>query len=209
MSYAGVSAEYVFIVPTWDADTREVIRGCKPTAEILDSKEPQRNDVRVWNSSRFEHMASLRNRVLSVIREVQPDWFWSLDSDIEPREDALAIALEDNAARSEPFSAVGMRCLMEAWPGRTPSYGFFRGEGLTGRIDQEGFFAVDCIMAAKLLSQPAYEVDYRPGGTWGEDVGWSFACKEAGVTLGWDSRSVCKHVMDPLLLDKFDPRVGW
>lgn len=204
-SHAGVSADFVFAVPSWDRDTQEVIRGCKPTAEIIETKEPQRIDQRTWNSARYEHMAMLRNTVLKAVREIGPEAFWSLDSDILPRQDALVFLLEG----LETFDAVGGHTWMTPLGKDCPSYAGLKGDQLVGRIDQEvGCFPVDVIMATKLMAPAAYDVDYE-GHLMGEDVGWSKACARAGVRLGWQAQAIHKHVMSQNALNTFDWRAGW
>jgi hypothetical protein len=72
----------------------------------------------------------------------------------------------------------------------------------------DGCFPVGVIMAIKLMTPPAYNVDYE----WnhqGEDIGWSLAALARGLKLGWDSRTTTKHVFYPHLLDEVDPRCGY
>jgi hypothetical protein len=67
---------------------------------------------------------------------------------------------------------------------------------------------VDVIMAMKLMKPSAYWVDYRDHEQ-GEDVGWSIACQEQHLRLGWDGRVCSKHVMKPEQLDPIDARCGY
>jgi hypothetical protein len=108
----------------------------------------------------------------------------------------------------ERFDAVGSRCYMTASGTRFPSWARLLPSGGLQRTDSDGTFAVDVIMALKLMNPAAYNVDYRFDPQ-GEDIGWSQACTEAGVRLGWDGRVVAKHVLAPHLLTPRDSRVGF
>ena len=67
---------------------------------------------------------------------------------------------------------------------------------------------MDALLAIKLMSSRAYWIDYRYHG-FGEDLGWAANAKAAGVRLGWTSRCVSKHVMQPDQLEQVDPRCGY
>ena len=201
--------EVVHSVPAHDQELQqEILSYCSTrgvAVDLIPVKEPQRVDRRVWNLERFGHMVELRNRVLQVVRDTEPSYFWSLDSDILPQFDALSKALE----HMDRFDAVGMRCYMAPNGREFPSYGMLRNDRLINRRDTEdGCFPVDCVMASKLMSPAAYEIDYQVGQD-GEDIGWSMACTAVGLKLGWNATSVAKHVMAPELLDRVDPRIGW
>lgn len=160
---------------------------------------------RDWTPDRYDHMVELRNTLLHHVRELVPDLFWSLDSDILPAESALKSALE----LIDRFDAVGMRCFMTAGGDLScPSFGMLSEGGLVRRDQPEGNFPCDVIMATKLMTPKAYRVDYSAHAQ-GEDVGWSINARAAGCTLGWDGRSSSKHVMSPVELFVVDPRVGF
>lgn len=162
------------------------------------------SEHRVWNTERYRHMTGLRNALLAEVRAMGPRVFWSLDSDILAHPEALSSALE---ALSR-FSAVGQRCYMSEYGVWCPSYAMVAGEGGLLRRDADGCFPVDCIMAAKVMSPAAYAVDYVFD-VQGEDIGWSKACRQAGLSLGWDGRIVSKHVMRPEFFALTDQRCGY
>jgi hypothetical protein len=171
--------------------------------DILGLDEIYEPYKRVWNLGRFEHMARLRNTLLRRVRELAPEHYWSVDSDILVAPTTLESALD---ARSQ-FGAVGSRCYMTEKGKSAPSYAMLLGHGLT-RPDSKGCFKVDVIMAVKLMSPEAYNVDYDAHRQ-GEDIGWSIAAKENGVRLGWDGRTISKHLMSEDALSKVDNRVGF
>lgn len=174
--------------------------------------EPYR---RTWDADRFTQMVNLRNQLLDVVRSFEPDLFWSLDSDILAAPTSLSSgisALRDHSV----WGAVGMKAYLTEVPaegsgnsGRhSPTYATLMPQGGLMRGDSDGCFQTEVIMAAKLMLPTAYHVDYQYSPQ-GEDIGWSLACRKAGVKLGWDGRVTNKHVMSRDELDRVDPRVGF
>lgn len=90
-----------------------------------------------------------------------------------------------------------------------PSYAMMKRHS-TGllRSDSTNVMPVDVIMAIKLMTPEAYNINYEMQ-RHGEDIGWSLACKTAGLKLGWDGRQANKHVMDVDALGEVDDRVGF
>jgi hypothetical protein len=173
---------------------------------LVPAQEPSRPDIRVWNEDRYHHMVYLRNLLLDSVRTIGPDLFWSVDSDMLVHPEALMYAID--ALRR--FDAVASRAyLSEGQDTRCPNWATYTRMGGLSRQDMDGgSFAVGVIMAIKLMTPPAYKVDY----SWnhqGEDIGWSLAAKRLGLTLGWDSRTTSKHVFHPWELDKVDIRCGY
>lgn len=173
---------------------------------VVEVEEAERADSRVWNSIRYERMVELRNLLLGAVREINPPLFLSLDSDILLHQDSLASmvhVLHDNDA-----GAVGGKAYM-SHTGRTyPSYGRIGYQNNLQRTDSEGVLKVDVLMAIKLMTPAAFNVDYTYDGH-GEDIGWSKACKEAGLSLYWDGTITNKHVMRPQDLTRIDVRAGF
>ena len=160
------------------------------------------DDVRDWNNDRYERMTFLRNQLLGTVREYNPDYFLSLDSDIFIAEDSLVTLFES----IENFDAVGGKCYMS--PGtRAPSYAMMPHTTLL-RPDSSEVMEVEIIMAMKLMKPSAYKVDYVTH-YHGEDIGWSLECKVAGLRLGWDGRITNKHCMDKSDVLVVDPRCGY
>lgn len=200
---AGLRPEFLFVVGS-DAHKDislidNLIRGERITLE-----EPSRDDERAWNPDRYQHMADLRNALLSRVREREPDVWWSLDSDIITHPDSLARGIR----ALEQFDAVGLRCYMTRRGRECPSYGMLNNGGLLRR-DQYGVFPVDVIMASKLMTPKAYGVDYVADRLLGEDIGWSQAARKAGCKLGWEGTTVSKHVMRRQDLFALDERCGY
>lgn len=199
---AGLEPEIVLLCsrqdPSWNCVAERV-----PDATLIEAPFHRPRDDREWNPPRYLQMVELRNRVLAAVRQSGPDLFLSLDSDILLHPDHLKFMIE----ALDRFDAVGGRCYMTSSGTRFPSWARLA-RGSLQRIDSEGTFAVDVIMACKLMTPPAYNVDYRFD-LQGEDIGWSTACTERGLRLGWEGRVISKHVLAPHLLTPRDARVGF
>lgn len=205
-----VAPTYVFVIGPEDFETSECIlqETSKRRREVVlvPADEPVREDVRVWNEDRYHHMVYLRNLLLGSVRTIGPDLFWSVDSDMLVHQDALTHAID----ALQRFDAVASRAyLSEGQDTRCPNWATYTRMGGLSRQDMNGAsFAVGVIMAIKLMTPAAYNVDYA----WnhqGEDIGWSLAARKKGLTLGWDSRTTSKHVFYPHELDKVDGRCGY
>jgi hypothetical protein len=200
---AGLDPTYVFVVHPSDPCWRYIVDNY-PDATLVTAPFHRGRDVRDWLPPRYHQMVELRNLLLAAVRVEQPDLFLSLDSDILLHPDQLKLMVE----ALDRFDAVGGRCYMTASGTRFPSWGRLTRTGGLQRIDGDGTFAVEVIMAIKLMSPKAYRVDYQFD-LQGEDIGWSRACADAGVALGWDGRVIAKHVLAPHLLTARDIRVGF
>lgn len=163
-------------------------------------------DERDWNHHRFHRMVELRNQLLGLVRELEPDRFLSLDSDILLHPQAVTTLLES----TKRFGAVGGATYMSSTGLEFPSCGWNQGmSGFVRRpMEAKGVIPVGVIMAIKAMTPAAYAVDYEFH-VQGEDIGWSLACERAGVRLGWDNRNCSKHVMVAKDLNRIDERCGW
>lgn len=163
--------------------------------------------TRNWNHERYHEMVWLRNCLLDAVREIGPDLFLSLDSDILLHPDAIGSMVSKMGEKG--FDAIGGKCFLEPSGLHSPNYGMMkRNKDSFTRTNAEGLIAVDILMAIKLMSSNAYSIDY----TWnksGEDIGWSLECKAAGLKLGWDGTVVNKHLMSREALNKVDVRAGF
>jgi hypothetical protein len=181
----GITPEYVFCYGTSLDQTRDLLRG-----EVVElDEDPELGIRRSWNLERYVQMVRARNALLARVRDLSPDLWWSVDSDIYVAPEALRDALET----IEHFDAVGGACFMT--PVNTaPSYAFIEGDLLVRPIRHD-VFQVDAVMAMVLMKPRAYRVDYQLDSR-GEDIGHSLACKYRGLRLGWDGRHYSHHEMN-------------
>jgi hypothetical protein len=203
---------FVFVGdPVYDEATFSVIRKTLDRTRhecviVTEGEDGSHDGSRDWTPARYGRMVVLRNRLLGAVRGLSPDYFLSLDSDILLHPEALEAMIM--ASQDRGWAGVGSRTYMG--PGRRwSSYAMVpRGGGSLRRPDSEGTFRVDVIMAIKLMTPQAYAVDYHS--SWrGEDIGWSLACREQGVQLGWVGKYCSKHVMSEESLRTIDARCGY
>lgn len=171
--------------------------------------EPRCQDQRMWGlAGGYERMVDLRNTLLRRIREIGPDLFLSLDSDILLHPGALTSMRQTMLDRG--WDAIGGKCYMtpQHTGRRNPSWAKLNPQGGLYRTDSDGQIPVQIIMAIKLMTPAAYAVDYRVHAQ-GEDIGWSLNAKEQHVQLGWDGSVCSKHVMQPSELSEPDERCGY
>lgn len=212
---AGVDPSYIFVCDPRDptrkaAELRAAAMGRSITFIDVEDKVDDPHSHAWGNTRNLHHMVDLRNMLLAEVRELAPDVFLSLDSDILCHPQQVANLMETITGG---FDAVGGKVYLS--PGRDcPSWGSFSKErGLT-RSDADYVMEVDVIMAIKLMMPSAYHVDYEFEHN-GEDIGWSLNCRANGLRLGWDGRVASKHVMEKTdgngasLIDKIDGRVGF
>lgn len=209
---AGVVPSYLFL---GDANDVAVERLAKKLLSLdrevflVHRVEEDHNYKRIWNASRYHVMVEIRNRLLAKVREISPAFFLSLDSDILLHEEAIA------RMSHMDYDAVGSRTYMTTPPPQnsrqsgtsSPSFYVIR-DGRPKRWDHRDVMEVDVIMAIKLMGPRAYNIDYEFH-SYGEDVGWSIACKRSGLRLGWNGVVASKHVMNEKLLSRVDQRCGF
>lgn len=214
---------FVFVGSKDDEDTILHMNKWKsyhPEVEIFDILYPEnvnhfshKEGTRQWTMSKYENMVNLRNILIQKVREYNPEYFFSLDSDIlikNPATIELLIAhIKDGADAVSP--------LMYMTPVGT-SY-----PSVMKWLDQPGgrahrdlefpigtYFKSDVIMAAKMMSRDVYHnVDYVMHQQ-GEDLGWSGACAEKGFNLYSASYIYSPHIMSRGMLNDVlrngDPR---
>lgn len=196
--------EYVFVVGVDDAKTIHAIgANADRPFHLVEIEETVRDDKREWNVGRYSHMTFLRNMLLSKVRELSPQLFWSVDSDILVNVRSLKRSLE----QLEDFDAIGSKTYLTPTGTWAPNFANFNRHGGVWREDNEHCLPVDVLMAIKLMTPAAYNINYELDHR-GEDIGWSRACKAKGLRFRWDGSTVSKHVMEKVDTDK-SVRTGW
>jgi hypothetical protein len=172
------------------------------TFEINERKDiphfEHENNGRQWTMSKYHNMVSLRNSILQRVREYQPDYYLSLDSDIllqNPNTIELLIAhIKDGA------DAVSPLMFMTPMDSRFPSVMSWKDEDYSVAYRKEkyplgDYFQSDVIMAAKMMSKNVYNnVDYQFHKQ-GEDLGWAKNATEKGFKLYSASYIYAPHLM--------------
>lgn len=193
--------------PTRDEATFEIIARRAPGAYVAAVEDVRPLDRRQWEYRRYRRMVGLRNVLLRGVRHLQPKAFLSLDSDILLHP-AIMPELWGLLSPNGPYDAVGGKVYLSERGVKTPNWGKIGRGGMLRRSDVFGVITVDVLMALKLMTPRAYNIDYCTR-THGEDQGWSIAARQAGLSLGFSGRLTSKHIWSPHYLDLVDERVGW
>lgn len=161
---------------------------------------------RQWTISKYENMVKLRNSLLSKVRELEPDYYFSLDSDIlieNPNTLELLVAHIKEGA-----DAVSPLMFMTPVGDMYPSVMNWLNDGTSKarrypRYPLGTYFQSDVIMAAKMMSKQVYStVDYCLHQQ-GEDVGWSWNCKINGYKLFSASYIYAPHIMSKSMYEDY------
>jgi hypothetical protein len=164
--------------------------------------EHQKNS-RQWTMSKYYNMVSLRNHILERVREVKPEYYFSLDSDIILKNPAtielLINHIKEGADAVSPLmfmTPVGVDYpSVMTWSEEEDGRAYRRRDYPLG-----SYFKSDVIMAAKMMSKKAYEsIDYAVHSQ-GEDLGWSLEAKKKGLDLYSASYIYALHVMHEEML---------
>jgi hypothetical protein len=210
---SGMSYKFVFALDKRDrrvGNDQETILGNwgphqrAPEFRFVYTQNVRSQYKRDWNFERYVEMSRHRNVLLQAVREEQPDFFLSLDTDMIVHPELINSFMRD----IDKFDAIGGRAYMTTSRTNFPSIGIFDRHGRMRRPDGELVRKADVIMAIKFMTPRAYSIDYEPHSL-GEDIGWSNKAREEGLILGWDGRLVNRHIMAPDLLTKDDKRVPW
>jgi hypothetical protein len=205
-------SETINILETWKKyDSRIPYFNIKTRPDIPHHEHEE--NKRSWTISKYENMVSLRNSILNTVREINPDYYMSLDSDIlmtnSSTLELLIAHVNQGADAASPLmymTPVGVKYpSVMTWREDEPDKAYRRSDYPIGT-----YFKSDIIMAAKMMSKRVYEnVDYSIHRQ-GEDVGWSLSCKENGYDLYSASYIYCPHIMSRTMYQKFiqsgDPR---
>ncbi len=219
---AGISPTWVFAIGVGpsgkDDGTQKLVTDLYRNEPGIwtEINEPPLKEGRLqWNGDRYHQMVDYRNRLLGLVQAIKPDYFLSLDSDILLHPSALVCLLDTiqakHVTKGAPihWDAVGGKAFLSERGNTMVTYGNLgpNGGGLR-RMNSDGIFPVEIIMAVKLMTPQAYAIPYSYS-VWGEDIGWSQNCNNAGLHLGWDGCVASKHIMRRENLGKVDNRVGW
>lgn len=164
------------------------------------------NFGRQWSISKYMNMVSLRNSLLTTVKEVQPDYYFSLDSDIlitNPNTLELLIAhILSGADAVNPLmfmTPVGtMYPSVMNWRSDAPDKAYRKEQYPLGT-----YFESDVIMAAKMMSKNVYNTVEYTVHEQGEDVGWSLNCKNKGFRLHCASHIYAPHIMSEIMYQSF------
>lgn len=207
---------FVFETSPDDSETLDYLKRWRsgrkdiPVFEIIERSDiphfEHEKNSRQWTMSKYHNMVEMRNNILSKVREYNPNYYFSLDSDVllkHPSTLELLMAHVDSGA-----DAVNTLMYMTPFGTQFPSV-------MTWKNDEEGrafreesyplgsFFKSDIIMAAKMMSHDVYHNVNYEFHVQGEDLGWSLDAKRKGYDLYCASYIYTPHIMHEDMLAAF------
>jgi hypothetical protein len=204
-----IDYEFVFVVGEDDSKTIDLLSKWD-NVTLVKTVEKEIGDLRSWaDKTRYEHMAYIRNLLLNKVREIAPDIYVSIDSDILLNKDTFESVFE--TFEQTDASAVGSLAYLDKVDKTITNAGMWidpmRCKGFR-RVKPGGSYNVDILMALKFMRPSAYNVDYSFHSL-GEDLGWSRDIRANGLQLAFNGTVGNKHVMSPEWLEREDKRIGW
>ena len=218
---------FVFVVSSSDEGTISLINRWKEYSKkkvgffdvvIKDDVAHHTHDPksRQWTMSKYHNMVDLRNTLLKEVRKHQPDYFFSLDSDIiihnSSTIELLISHIKDGADAVSPL--MFMTPMGTDFPSVMTWIGEKSEKANRARSYPLGtYFKADIIMAAKMMSKEVYNnVDYVFHSQ-GEDLGWCAEAHRKGFTELYSASYIyAPHIMHEEMLKPFtetgDPRIS-
>lgn len=191
--------DLVFGVTDGDDGTREVIREFETyfnSTTIIECNDlPSYRDR---NPERFFPLAEIRNRILSVVRTQQPEYWFSYDTDIMIPGDCLKTLYTDIQREDVDIVAPWVDLVPPAGipncaTRRQNSDHFWRRKPYSMYYPKDGVYEVGTVFAIFLASPKVYEYNYG----WhqgGEDYYWGNQMIDNGIRSWMDGNTVCNHI---------------
>lgn len=170
--------------------------------------------MRSWPKERYTTMSNLRNSLLDKVKAINPDRYFSLDSDIL-LEDPRTISELCQLTSLPAIDAISPLAFMTMEGTDFPNAMTWGPPGQMARRKRSGYpigtlFKSDIIMAAVMMKPKVFHNAKYSWHSQGEDLGWSEDCKKLGYGLYVASYIYSAHVMSRAALAKYkldgDPR---
>ena len=188
------NTELVFAYTEGDDATLDIIKkyGDRFNAcHILDC-----NDIKAFgdrDSERYYSLAILRNRILEKVKEIQPDYFFSYDTDILLPPETLKGLIKDKKDVVGPWVDL-------VPPNGIPNCVTKVGEGFRRRkpysqfYPQEGLYEVSTVFAVSLITPQVFNTCSYGWHSGGEDYFWGQQCLDNGFHSWMDARFIGQHL---------------
>ena len=154
------------------------------------------NDIKAFggrDSERYYSLVVLRNRIFDKLREIQPDYYFSYDTDILLPEGTLKGLIKDKKDIVGPWVDL-------VPPNGIPNCvtrignGFRRRKPYAQFYPQTGLYEVDTVFAVSLMAAPVFNTctyKWHPGG---EDYGFAEEVINAGFHSWMDANFIGTHL---------------
>lgn len=170
---------------------------------------------RTWNLEAYYKMVSLRNNLLDRVTCLEPDYYFSLDSDILLENPKTLEILCEEIDNRQPCSVSPLSFMFpKGYEFPSVMSWVHKVGGKAGReLSTYEFgktFRADIIMAAVMMSKDVYQNVRYQWHRQGEDLGFATQSAEQGYPMYCVSSVYCPHIMHQELLDVYkefgDPR---
>jgi len=188
--------DLVFAYTEGDDNTKDVLEkyGEKfNSLNILDC-----NDLKAFgnrDADRYFSLVILRNRIIDKLREIQPDYYFSYDSDILLPDGTLKGLIKDKKDIVGPWVDL-------VPPGEIPNCvtllpnggGFRRVKPYEKHYPKEGLYEVSTVFAVFLMANPVFNTCYYKWHQGGEDYGFAEEVINAGFKSWMDANFIGTHL---------------
>lgn len=187
-------AGLVFAYTPGQDETLEIIEKYGQKFDSLDVIPCE--DVKAFggrDSERYYSLVILRNRIFEVLRDLQPDYYFSYDSDILLPEGTLKGLIKDKKDIVGPWVDL-------VPPNGIPNCVSVVGNGFRRRkpyaqfYPQTGLYEVDTVFAVSLMSNPVFNTCTYKWHTGGEDYGFAQEVINAGFKSWMDATYIGTHL---------------
>lgn len=154
------------------------------------------NDVKAFgdrDSTRYYSLTILRNRIFEVLRNLQPDYYFSWDSDILLPDGTLKALIKDKKDIVGPWVDL-------VPPNGIPNCATKIGDGFRRRkpyaqfYPQSGLYEVSTVFAVSLMANPVFNTCTYKWNTGGEDYGFAEEVINAGFKSWMDANFIGQHL---------------
>jgi glycosyltransferase involved in cell wall biosynthesis len=147
------------------------------------------------DNARYYPLVILRNRIFEKLREIQPDYYFSWDSDILLPEGTLKGLIKDKKDIVGPWVDLvppnGIPNCVTLLPN---GGGFRRRKPYDTYYPQTGLYEVSTVFAVSLMSSPVFNTCTYMHHQGGEDYGFAINVINAGFTSWMDANFIGTHL---------------
>jgi hypothetical protein len=189
------NTDLVFAYTEGEDNTKEILEKYGERFRSLNIIEC--NDIPAFgnrDAARFYPLVVLRNRILMKLRELQPDYYFSYDSDILLPEGTLKELVKDNKDIVAPWVALDLQGMIPNCATALPGGGFKRYKPYEQFYPQKGLYEVSTVFAVFLMKNPVFNTCTYKWHTGGEDFGFAQEVIKAGFTSWMHGDIVGTHL---------------
>lgn len=185
----------IFAITDGEDNTRQILN--EVSNDFKDVIFIDCNDLPAYrgrDQARFYPLVELRNRIFDVLAELQPDFYFSWDSDILLPPDALTRLIADDKTSVGPWvdlNPPGNTAVNCAIRGEKDS--FKRPRPIARHFPPDDLYQVAAIFACFLMKPVVWNETYYKWHTGGEDFGWALVMEEKNLDCWMDSRIIGQH----------------